>query len=116
MKKRGLKGSHVQYLAAFDRYRDGLTPSELCEICQRDKVAVSRAIFQMEEEGMIYRPDNDLRTYRVKLFLTEKGEEAVTMIRECPILPSALPERGFPKTKKKYSIGFFKKIPTTWMI
>ena len=55
MVKQGYKGAFAQYLATLRRYEEGLTSSELCEICDKDKAAVSRIIAEMEEKGLIER-------------------------------------------------------------
>lgn len=81
MKKHGLKGSHVQYIAALDRYSDGLTASKLCEVCERDKAAVSRALSELEKKGFICRV-GDKGLYRIKLTLTEKGKNAASFIKK----------------------------------
>ena len=53
MIKRGYKGAFAQYLATLSRYEEGLTSTELCEICDKDKAAVSRIIAEMEEKGIV---------------------------------------------------------------
>ena len=55
MVKHGYKGAFAQYLATLRRYEEGLTSSELCEICDKDKAAVSRIIAEMEEKGLVER-------------------------------------------------------------
>ncbi len=81
MKKHGLKGSYVQYISAMDRYPDGITAAGLCEVCERDKAAVSRALSEMEQKGLIRRVGNQ-GVYRIKLVLTDKGKTAATFIKK----------------------------------
>ena len=44
MEKQGLRGAFAQYLLAISRYPEGITASALCEVCDKDKAAVSRII------------------------------------------------------------------------
>lgn len=82
MIKRGYKGAFAQYLATLHRFEEGLTASELCEICDKDKAAVSRIIAEMEEKGLVERQKKVVRTYRSKIILTEKGKETAEFVAE----------------------------------
>lgn len=82
MIKRGYKGAFAQYLATLHRFEEGLTASELCEICDKDKAAVSRIIAEMEEKGLVERQKKAVRTYRSKIILTEKGKETAEFVAE----------------------------------
>ena len=55
MEKYGLRGSYVQYLLAMKRYPEGVTSTQLCEICDKDKAAISRVIAEMESKGLVKR-------------------------------------------------------------
>ena len=82
MVKFGLKGSYAQYLAALNLHSEGLTSAQLCEICDKDKAAISRVIAEMEEKGLVVRENRDdraaegRRMYRARLTLTPFGKEA----------------------------------------
>ncbi|MBQ4547256.1 MAG: MarR family transcriptional regulator [Oscillospiraceae bacterium] len=80
MIKRGYKGAFAQYLATLHRYEEGLTAKELCEICDKDKAAVSRILAEMEEKGLVEREKKVVRTYRSKITLTEKGRETAEFV------------------------------------
>jgi len=80
MIKRGYKGAFAQYLATLHRYEAGLTAKELCEICDKDKAAVSRILAEMEEKGLVEREKKVVRTYRSKITLTEKGRETAEFV------------------------------------
>lgn len=82
MVKRGYKGAFAQYLAVLKRFEEGLTSSELCEICDKDKAAVSRIIAEMEEKGLVSREHKNIRTYRAKIVLTEKGRNTADYVAE----------------------------------
>ena len=49
MVKYGLKGPYAQYLVAMKRCPQGITASALCEVCDKDKAAVSRMLGEMED-------------------------------------------------------------------
>ena len=82
MVKRGYKGAFAQYLTVLKRCEEGLTSTELCDICDKDKAAVSRIIAEMEEKGLIEREKKNVRTYRSKIVLTEKGKEVAEYVEE----------------------------------
>ncbi|MBP1569116.1 MAG: MarR family transcriptional regulator [Oscillospiraceae bacterium] len=82
MIKRGYKGVFAQYLAVLKRFEEGLTSTELCEVCDKDKAAVSRIIAEMEEKGLVSREHKNIRTYRSKIVLTEKGRNTADYVAE----------------------------------
>lgn len=82
MVKYGLKGSYAFYLAALHRYSDGITAAQLCEKCDKDKAAVSRAVAEMERRGLILRETNGDNLYRALLKLTDEGKKAADFICE----------------------------------
>ena len=79
MERYGLKGGYAQYLVAMARHPQGLTSTQLCEICDLDKAAVSRSIGEMEERGLRERLAVN-NAYRAKLRLTEKGLAAADYV------------------------------------
>lgn len=80
MEKYGLKGAYAQYLHAMRRSPEGVTSSQLCDICDKDKAAVSRAVAEMEEKGLIFREGKN--PYRALLKLTETGKNAADFVCE----------------------------------
>lgn len=72
MARYGLKGSHVQCMVAMVRHPDGVTISRLCELCDKDKAAVSRDLAELEEKGMVERIRMD-KVYRAPIRLTVNG-------------------------------------------
>ena len=81
MERYGLRGSYTQYLLAIERTPDGITAAQLCDCCEKDKAAVSRAVTEMEGQGLLCRELNNERAYRARLFLTEKGKNAAEFVR-----------------------------------
>lgn len=82
MEKFGLKGPHVQCMLALNRNPEGLTSSQLCTLCDRDKAAISRTVAELEKEGMISRLTNNGNRYRALLKLTERGFTAASQVNE----------------------------------
>lgn len=80
MVRYGGKGTYAQYLAALYRHPEGLTAAQLCDICDRDKAAVSRAVNEMEGQGLLKRMSEAVHPYRAPLMLTEKGKEAAEFV------------------------------------
>lgn len=80
MDKYGLKGVYAQYLVALDRYPNGLTAAQLCEICDLDKAAVSRAVGEMVNRGLLARISSNDNGYRAKLCLTASGRDAAAYV------------------------------------
>lgn len=79
MEKLGFKGAYAQYLAVLSRFPEGLTPSELSQLCDRDKAAVSRCAARMQEQGLLRKAEND-RVYKARLMLTEEGRRAADYV------------------------------------
>lgn len=84
MEKHGYKGSYVHYLNAIAKH-EGVTATQLEEICNIDKAAVSRSIGEMEEKGLIKREEgleHIRKNYRAKIYLTERGKEMAQVVHE----------------------------------
>jgi len=82
MAKYGLKGPHAQCLLVMSRYPEGVTSAQLCELCDKDKAAISRTVAELEERGMISCPNQSGKRYRTRLRLTEAGYEAAEGIEQ----------------------------------
>ena len=82
MIKYGLTGAYAQYLVAMHRFTDGITAAELCEVCDKDKAAVSRIIANMVKKGLVTRKEQNKNLYRALLFLTEEGKKAAQYVME----------------------------------
>ncbi len=75
MVKYGYKGSFAQYLAILAHYPDGLTMAKICELCDRDKAAVSRVFAEMTEKGLVEKITDNEKVYGGRFVLTEEGEK-----------------------------------------
>ena len=80
MAKFGLKGPHAQCLLAMLRHPMGVTSTQLCELCAKDKAAISRTISELEQVQMIRRVTRNGNVYRAALLLTEKGRAAADAV------------------------------------
>ena len=82
MAKFGLKGPQAQCLLALNRYPQGITAARLCEICEKDKAAISRTVAELEQAGLVHRRDTNGNRYRSLLTLTEAGCEAARTVND----------------------------------
>lgn len=82
MAKYGLKGPHAQCLVVMARHPEGITAAQLCEICEKDKAAVSRTVSELEEAGLLIRQEKNGIRYRVPLVLTETGHLAARRVSQ----------------------------------
>ncbi len=80
MIKYGYKGAFAQYLVAMKHHSEGITATRLCEICGKDKAAVSRVIAEMQEKGLVVKDNINDKVYRAKLKLTEEGVKAAEFV------------------------------------
>lgn len=74
MAEYGLRSVHVSclhYLYTSDR----LTATELCERCEEDKAAISRAVEYLENNGYLICESKSAKRYKSPLILTAKGTE-----------------------------------------
>lgn len=75
MARYGLKGPHAQCLISVGRFPEGITVSRLCELCDKDKAAISRTVAELEQKNLIKRITVSDNRYRAPLLLTEEGKE-----------------------------------------
>ena len=78
----GLKGPHAQVLLAMSRYPEGITSARLCEICEKDKAAISRSVAELEQAGLLKRTERNGIRYRALLLLTEQGITAAQAVSD----------------------------------
>lgn len=82
MIKYGLKGPYAQYLVAMARCPEGITAARLGQVCDKDKAAVSRAVTEMEQRGLVTRDCANHTLYRALLRLTDEGKQAAHYVCE----------------------------------
>lgn len=82
MIKYGYKGAFAQYLVALRRYPEGITSAKLCEICDKDKAAISRVLTEMQKKGLILRETQSDHRYNALIKLTTEGLKAAAYVDE----------------------------------
>lgn len=73
MQEFGLKGNQVQCIYYLSQSLNGLTPFEVCQLCEEDKAAISRTIKNLEEKGLVFIDQTQGKKYRNLIKLTEQG-------------------------------------------
>ena len=81
MAEYGLKGPHCTYLLHISRNPEGLTATQLCELCGKDKADVSRTMAFLEEKGMVTKEGFHQNLYRGVYKLTDDGRKAAEHVR-----------------------------------
>ena len=101
MARYGLKGPHAQCLLAMKRYPDGITSARLCEVCDKDKAAVSRTLGELEAAGMVIRENRNGSKYRANLMLTAQGQAAAEAVVEKARLAVEKAGVGFSEVERE---------------
>lgn len=101
MAKYGLKGPHCTCMVAMSRYPEGITAARLCEICDKDKAAISRTISELIQAGMVQRHDPEGKRYRSVLKLSEKGREIAAHVNELVFIAVSKASEGYDKETQK---------------
>lgn len=110
MEKRGLRGAFAQYLLAISRYPEGITAAALCEVCDKDKAAVSRIIGEMEAKGLLEKENDGISQYRAKLRLTPEGKAAAAFVRERASVAVELAGSGLSDEDRKVFYSALERI------
>ena len=82
MKKYGLKGAHSIYLLTMLRYPDGITATQICECCVKDKADVSRMMTLLEKKGLVKKEGVHQNLYKGVFKLTEEGRKAALFVSQ----------------------------------
>ena len=107
MERYGLKGAYTQYLLAIARRPEGMTAAKLCEICDKNKAAVSRILSEMESIGLIHRSANP---YKSLLTLTAQGRQAVEYVKERCCALTALAGEGLSEEDRSIFYATLNRI------
>ncbi len=82
MKAFSLKGSHVMSLFYLMQHPQGLTLTELNDLCVEDKAATSRTVSYLKKHGyIVHNLNKNEKTYNSRLTLTKKGEETAETVK-----------------------------------
>ena len=101
MAKYGLKGPHAQCLLAMKKRPEGITAARLCDVCEKDKAAVSRILSELEAAGMVVRENRNGSRYRASLLLTQQGNLAAEAVVEKARLAVELAGTGFGEAERE---------------
>ena len=71
----GLKGTHVMCLYQLQQHEEGLTSSQLCQLCDEDKAAISRTVSELKGLELICIPEETEKRYRKRILLTDQGRQ-----------------------------------------
>lgn len=101
MEKYGLKGAYAQYLLAMERHPEGITAAALCEVCDKDKAAVSRILSEMEAKELVCRADTGDSQYRARMVLTDAGLAAADYVRHKAALAAEIAGKDLSEDERK---------------
>lgn len=73
-----LRGIHVMCLFQLNRHKDGLTVTEISNLCGEDKAATSRTVSDLIQKGLV-TTDKE-KKYRAPIMLTKEGQEIADKI------------------------------------
>lgn len=110
MAKFGLRGPHAQCLLAMYRNPEGVTAAQLCDLCEKDKAAISRMVAELEQTGMISRMDPEGKKYRARLQLTEKGRQVAQSVNSTVYLAVSRAGVGYDPEHRQTFIRVLKTI------
>lgn len=100
MKKYDLKGACAFYLVAIYYHSEGVTSSQLCELCNRNKADVSRTVSKLEEKELVTRASESNNQYRALIKLTDKGKAAAMQISKKAALAVELGGKGLSEDER----------------
>lgn len=112
MEKYGLKGSHCIYLITMARYPEGVTASQLCEYCGKDKSDVSRMMGIMERKGLVTKEGIHQNLYRGVFKLTQQGRQAAEFASRRADMAVELAGRGIDEDKRQIFYACLESIVT----
>ncbi len=105
-----LKGAYATYLVTLFQNRDGVTSVGLCEMCNKDKAEISRAISVMEEKGLAIRENITVNSYRAIIKLTDKGIDAANKVIERVKVAVAEGGKGLSESEREIFYSALEKI------
>ena len=101
----GLKGAHAMCIYFLAHNPDGLTASQLCQLCSEDKAAISRNLNTLYQKG--YIAENSGSKYRAVLRLTESG---MKLAEKIDVMIADWVERGSMGLTEEERLSFYKSL------
>ena len=81
MRRFGLRSAHTMCIFYLGQHPEGLTVTQLTEICREDKAAGSRNLSELSRMGLVScSAPPDRRVYRDPYRLTERGTEIAAQV------------------------------------
>lgn len=109
MEKYGLKGPHCTYLLSIAEHPDGLTATQICEICGKDKADVSRTMAFLEKKGMVTKEGIHQNLYRGVYKLTDDGIKAAEHVQRRASLAVELAGKDMTEEER---VAFYRALAT----
>ena len=78
----GMKGKQVECLFALYHTDNGATLTELCELCDEDKGAMSRTVKELAALGYVHLPEDGAKHYRQPIKLTVPGQQLAKKVAD----------------------------------
>ena len=73
-----LRGTYAMCMFELNRNPEGLTITQLSQLCGEDKAAISRTVSELVKRGLV--TSNNDKKYRAPLILTKEGKETACKI------------------------------------
>jgi len=88
----------------------GIILEKLCELIKVDRSTASRAVKKLVQQGFIKKVDENNTGKKIKLFITEKGNEKYTILKrdEEYSIDSSL--KGFSEQEKEAFLGYLTRL------
>ena len=102
-----LRGTYVMCMFELNRNPEGLTITQLSQLCGEDKAAISRTISELVKRGLV--TGNNDKKYRAPLILTKKGQETAAKIDALASTAVAAGSNGLTPEEVKI---FYKALTT----
>ena len=102
-----LRGTYVMCMFELNRNPEGLTITQLSQLCGEDKAAISRTISELVKRGLV--TGNNDKKYRAPLILTKEGQETAAKIDALASTAVAAGSNGLTPEEVKI---FYKALTT----
>ncbi len=102
-----LRGTYVMCMFELNRNPEGLTITQLSQLCGEDKAAISRTISELVKRGLV--TGNNDKKYRAPLVLTKEGQETAAKIDALASTAVAAGSNGLTPEEVKI---FYKALTT----
>ena len=102
-----LRGTYVMCMFELNRNPEGLTITQLSQLCGEDKAAISRTISELVKRGLV--TGNNDKKYRAPLILTKEGQKTAAKIDALASTAVAAGSNGLTPEEVKI---FYKALTT----